>query len=295
MAQASQEALGTRGWRAGVRARGVAEIRSGVGGVARQWCGRLGQVANCQVAIYSGYVSRQGQTRVAQRLLLPTAWPKEKARLDKAGVPKAYRAYRTRPQVAWELWTQPGAGRPHSWRAGDDEMGRPDWLRRRLAAVGARDLWAVPAHTARRALETAPPESSGRGRPSQRPWHRVETWRQALGEAAWQRLDVRDGRQGPWVVEAVKRRVVARTHRRQQGEEETWVGRRSRHRDQPEGGQVDYSRSKAVPETPLGEGARVAKAAQRMEECLQRSQSAAGLAASAGRPWRGWQQQQTLS
>src|SRR6266852_571895 len=31
-------------------------------GVARQWCGRLGKVDNCQVAIYLGYVSRKGHT-----------------------------------------------------------------------------------------------------------------------------------------------------------------------------------------------------------------------------------------
>ena len=31
-------------------------------GVARQWCGRLGTVDNCQVAIYVGYVSSKGHT-----------------------------------------------------------------------------------------------------------------------------------------------------------------------------------------------------------------------------------------
>jgi SRSO17 transposase len=28
-------------------------------GVARQWCGRLGKVDNCQVAVYMAYVSRK--------------------------------------------------------------------------------------------------------------------------------------------------------------------------------------------------------------------------------------------
>ena len=60
-------------------------------GVARQWCGRLGKVDNCQVAIYLGYVSRQGHTLVDLRLYLPKKWTQDKARLDKAGVPKACR------------------------------------------------------------------------------------------------------------------------------------------------------------------------------------------------------------
>jgi SRSO17 transposase len=29
-------------------------------GVARQWCGRLGKVENCQVGVYMGYVWRKG-------------------------------------------------------------------------------------------------------------------------------------------------------------------------------------------------------------------------------------------
>ena len=33
-------------------------------GVARQWCGRLGKVDTCQVAISLGYVSRKGHTLV---------------------------------------------------------------------------------------------------------------------------------------------------------------------------------------------------------------------------------------
>ena len=62
-----------------------------VGG-ARQWGGRLGQVDNGHVAMDVGDVSSQGHPLGDQRLLLPTAWTQEKARLDKAGVPTASRA-----------------------------------------------------------------------------------------------------------------------------------------------------------------------------------------------------------
>ena len=264
-------------------------------GVARQWCGRLGKVDNCQVAMYLGYVSRKGHTLVDQRLFLPKEWTKDKARLDKAGVPNASRAYRTRHQLALEMLAKNGAGLPHSWIAGDDEMGRPSWFRRRLAALGERYLLAVPANTAMRDLATAPPEYSGRGRPGQRPWHSVETWSQSLGEESWQRIDVRDGSKGPLVVEAVTRRVVSRTHRRQPGDEEMLVVIRYRDRDQQAVVKVDYYLSNAVPETPLWEFARVAKAEHRIEECIQRSKSEAGLADDEVRNWTGWQHHQTLS
>jgi SRSO17 transposase len=247
------------------------------------------------VAIYLGYVSRKGHTLVDTRLSLPKEWTKDKARLDKAGVPKASRAYRTRHQVALELLANHGASLPHRWIAGDDEMGRPYWFRRRLDVLGEQYVLAVPSNTSIRDMEVEPPASSGRGRRPQRPWQQVEAWSQSLDAQAWSRIDVRDGSKGPLVVEAVKRRVVSRTHRRQQGAPETLVVLRYRDRDQAQVVKVDDYLSNAGPETPLGEFARVATAEHRIEEYLQRSKSEAGLADYEGRHWTGWQHHQTLS
>lgn len=131
--------------------------RESVGG-ARAWGGRLGQGDHCQGALSLGEVASQGPPRVDPRLSLPTAWTKETARRDKAGVPKASRASRTRPQVALERLAAPGASLRHRWLAGAAALGRPSWCRRRLAALAARSLLAVPAHPALRALETPLPE-----------------------------------------------------------------------------------------------------------------------------------------
>ncbi len=70
-------------------------------GVARQWCGRLGKVDNCQVAVFMGYVSSQEHALVDTRLFLPKEWTQDKARREKAGVPKEVR-YRTRHQLCWK-------------------------------------------------------------------------------------------------------------------------------------------------------------------------------------------------
>jgi hypothetical protein len=251
-------------------------------GVARQWCGRLGKVDNCQVAIHLGYVSSKGHTLVDPRLYLPKAWTKDTARLDKAGVPKASRAYRTRHQLALERLAEHGASLPQRWIAGDDEMGRPSWCRRRLAALDECSLLAVPSNTAIRDLETPLPAYRGKGHRPARPWHSVQAWSQALDATAWRHIDVRAGAKGPLGIEVVKRRAVSRTHRRQQGTEELLVVIRYRDRDQDKVVKVDYYLSNAVPETPLWELARVAKAEHRIEECLQRSKSDAGLILT---PW----------
>jgi len=98
---------------------------------------------------------------------------------------------------------------PHGWITGAAAMGRPYWCRRRLDGLGERSRLAVPGHTLIRALATALPAASRRGRRPRPPWPRVEAGRAALDESAWQRLDVRDGSKGPLGVEMVTRRVGA--------------------------------------------------------------------------------------
>ncbi len=57
----------------------------------------------------------------------------------------------------------------------------------------------------------------------------------------------------------------------------------------------DYHLSNAAAQTPLAEFARVAKAAHRIEDCLKRSKSEAGLGEYQVRNWRGWHHHITLS
>ena len=264
-------------------------------GVARQWCGRLGKVDNCQVALYLGYVSAMEHSLVDMRLYLPQEWTNDKARLDKAGVPQDCRGYRSRHQLALEMLQERGAALPHGWIAGDDEMGRPYWFRRRLAHLAERYMLAVPGTTLIRDQEVDPPAYSGRGRHPKRPWQRVDQWSASLPADAWTTIDVRDGAKGPLVVDLVKRRVVARTPQRQEGHAEVLVVSRYRERDSHKVVKVDFYLSNAEPTTPLVAFARVAKAEHRIEECLQRSKSEAGLADYEVRNWTGWHHHQTLS
>ena len=264
-------------------------------GVARQWCGREGKTDNCQVAVYMGYTSRKEHALVDMRLYLPKEWTQDKARCEKAGVPKERRRHRTRHQLCLEMLEAKGKLLPHSWIAGDDEMGRPYWFRRRLDRRHERYLLAVPSNTLIRDLDADPPAYSGRGRQPKRPWQRVDKWTASVEEDAWTEIEVRDGEKGPLVIEIVKRRVVARTPRRQEGHEEVLVVIRSGDREDRSVVKVDYHLSNAAPEVPLEEFARVAKAEHRIEECIQRSKSEAGLADYEVRNWTGWHHHQTLS
>lgn len=263
-------------------------------GVSRQWCGRLGKVDNCQVAVYMGYVSAEEHALVDMRLYLPKEWAKDQKRREKAGVPKSAR-YRTRHHLCLEMLEKHGDALPHSWIAGDDEMGRPYSFRRRLDRLGERYLLAVPSNTLIRDLESEEPPYSGHGRRPKRPWQRVDRWVASLPKGAWTRIDVRDGSKGPLVVEIVKRRVVGRNHRRQQGHEEVLVVIRYRDRENRRVVKTDYYLSNASADVELPEFARVAKAEHRIEECIQRAKSEAGLADYEVRNWKGWHHHQTLS
>jgi len=264
-------------------------------GVARQWCGRLGKVDTCQVALSLGYVSSRGHTLVDTRLYVPKEWTQDKARLDKAGVPNTHRGYRSRHQLALEMLSATGSQLPHGWVAGDDERGRPYWFRRRLASLGERYLLAVPGNTLMRDLSSPVPAYSGRGRRPTRPWQRLDHWSAARPPGSWKRLEVRDGAKGPLVVEIMTCPVVARTPQRQEGHREVAVVIRSLDRDEQDVVNIDFYLCNASCQTPLLDLARVAKAAHRIEECLQRGKSEAGLADYEVRHWRGWHHHQTLS
>jgi SRSO17 transposase len=261
-------------------------------GVARQWCGRLGKVDNCQVAVYMGYVSRVEHALVNVRLYLPKSWAGDKVRRKNAGIPPAVR-FQTRHAQALEMLAEVGHLLPHGWIAGDDEMGRSTRFRRDLSALGERYMLAVPSNTSVRDLEGERPAYGGRGAVPQRAFEQVRAWVANVPAEKWQRIDVRDAHRGPLVVEAVKTRVVAKTEGRRIGPEETLVVLRAPTEDGTL--KYDYYLSNASFDTPLREFARVAKAEHRIEECIQRGKSEAGLADYEVRTWSGWHHHQTLA
>jgi SRSO17 transposase len=261
-------------------------------GVQRQWCGRLGKIDNCQVAVYLGYASRTEHALADCRLYLPKEWAGDGPRRAESGVPKAVR-FRTRHELALQMLEEHGPVLPHAWVAGDDEMGRCGWFRRQLRLQGEQYLLAVPANTSVRDLAAPDPPYTGHGRRPRRPFTRVDRWCAALPETAWQTIEVRDGEKGPLVVQASRTLVQARTDGKASDEAELLVVFRERQGDG--GWKHDYLLANAPLATPPAEFARVFKAEHRIEESLQRAKSEAGLADYQVRTWEGWHHHQALA
>lgn len=261
-------------------------------GVARQWCGRLGKLENCQVGIYLGYVSRAEHALVDVRLYLPREWTRSRKRLNEAGVPKEVR-FRTRHELALEMLDQRGALLPHGWVAGDDEMGRCSWFRGELRQRGESYLLAVPSNTLVRDLAAPEPAYQGRGRRPAVPFQRVDRWCFALPQDAWETVEARDGEKGPLVVQAVRRLVQAKTEGRPSEVAELLLVFREQQADGS--WKHDYLLAHGPLGTSLVEFARVFKAEHRIEECLKRAKGEAGLADYQVRTWEGWHHHQTLS
>jgi SRSO17 transposase len=261
-------------------------------GVARQWCGRLGKVDNCQVGIYLGYVSRIDHALVDFRLYLPREWTRDRRRLRKAGVPPEV-GFATRHELALDLLDQHAGELPHAWVAGDDEMGRNSWFRQQLHARGESYLLAVPSNTLVRDLVASAPPSSGSGRKRRTPLVRAERWRATVPEASWETIEVRDGEKGPLVVQAVRTLVQARTEGQLSCAAETLVVFRQQQSDGT--WKHDYLLSNAIVPVSLAEFARVYQAEHRIEESLKRAKSEAGLGGYQVRTWEGWHHHQTLS
>ena len=260
-------------------------------GVARQWLGRFGKVDNGQVGIYLAYVSRKEHALVDVRLYLPQEWTRDYERRQKCAVPDGT-TFKTRHELALEMLHDKRDLLPHTWVAGDDEMGRSSKFRADLRDLQERYLLAVPCNTTIRDLD-GPRPIGQRSYELVRPFEQVRAWTQALPEGAWTHLEVRDGEKGPLTVQVATTRVLARDEDGCIGPDELLVVIRSLELNGS--WKTDYYLSNAAAETPRAELARVAKAEHRIEECFQRGKSETGMADYECRTWQGWHHHQTLS
>jgi len=256
-------------------------------GVARQWCGALGKVANCQASVVACYASRHGYTLVDRRLSLPEKWftPAYADRRARCGVPPEV-TFRTKPQVAGEIVATLRARRvlPFRYVTGDEGFGANTALLDQLAAADLIYLAEVP-HTTR---VWRPQEDDAA--PAGPPAVEVGALAAALPAAAWTRQLIKEGAKGP--LEADIARVRARATRDGQPGPDVWVVLRRSLGDAPT---LKAYLSNASADTPLATLVWLCGMRWPVETGILEAKGEVGLDHYEVRGWVGWHHHITLS
>jgi SRSO17 transposase len=71
-------------------------------GVDRQYCGALGKVANCQVAVTLDLGTEESSIPLDWALYLPEEWVEDPERRKRAGIPEGI-SFKSKPELALEL------------------------------------------------------------------------------------------------------------------------------------------------------------------------------------------------
>ena len=191
-------------------------------GVARQYCGTVGKVDNCQVGVFAGYVSENGYALVDKRLFIPEQWFRDEYRLrrNKCNLPEDT-VFRTKPQLAIEMLQAIREEKtlPFKYVLGDTiyggspefvnaveiltgvsyfvsvSKGTQCWLKRPMT-VTKQYRWGGKVRTKTVLVDTG-------SKPM-----RVDELAKNINDYFWYRRQVSEGTKGPIVYEFTRRQVI---------------------------------------------------------------------------------------
>lgn len=253
-------------------------------GVARQWCGRLGQVANCQTGVYLIGVTPAGSALLEHQLFLPESWTADAARRQKTRVPEDV-SFQTKPQIARQLLerTQANGHVKFDWVVGDEGYGRSgewfDWLE----SQNQRYVMEIPVQTSFAVSlpqQLTPDDSVQQA-------HAIAA---SLSPTAWKALALREGTKGPLAFEFARVRVYPVRHRRM-SDQPCWLLLR---RGFEAGSKIQYYVSNAAADVPLETMALVTGTRHRVEEFFEDGKGHLGMADYEARSWTSWHHHMSL-
>lgn len=273
-------------------------------GVARQWCGPLGKVANCQAGVVLVYASGKGYTLIDRRLYLPEDWfdDAHHDRWQKCGIPQDT-PFQTKPELGWAMLESviQRAVLPFQWVTMDEGFGRDTVLLNRLNTAEIWYMAEVP-HSTRgwrhRPQTHVPPPSSDMGRPPTRVQlvpgalkaQRIDALAKELTGKQWHRFTLQEGTKGPLVADiaAIRATVVEDSL---PGREEWFVFRRSVGRNPI----LKTYRCNAPTNTPLETLARLTSMRWPVEKTNEECKTELGMDHYEVRSWTGWHHHLTMT
>jgi len=251
-------------------------------GVARQYCGTVGKVENCQVGVFLAYGSRGGHALIDRRLYLPEAWAGDAERRRAAKVPEDV-PFLTKPAIARAMLARAlDAGVPCGWVLGDEVYGADRRLRAMLEERGKPYLLTVRSNDA---LEAELDGGVGR--------HEAAVLARALPPRAWRRLSAGAGTKGERLYDWARVRLLPPPDGGGDAPpRERWLLVRRSIADPAD---LAYFVVFAPAGLRLLDLARAAGRRWLVEECFEAAKQEVGLADYEVRSWRGWHRHVTLA
>lgn len=269
-------------------------------GVARQYCGTLGKIANCQVAVSLHWASAEASCPLVWRLYLPKEWIEDPERAEEVKLPPGT-VYRSKTELAleavdqalaWELPPLPVlADSAYGNHFGFRQALRERHLQYAVQVEPTTVVWSadpnVPVPASKRKKMGRPrkyPPLEALPRPES-----LEKIAQQLPPSAWHRVTWRQGSRGAQRSRFVMLPVWAAHGWREQAHPPRWM----------EWLLVEWPEGEKQPtkywlaqlgSQPLGlrRFVRIAKARWRIEQDYRELKEELGLDHYEGRQWLGW-------
>jgi len=265
-------------------------------GVAAQYCGSVGKIANGQVGVYLGYASRKGYSLIEGQLFMPEKWLEEEhaEQRQACGVP-ADLVFKTKPEIGLAL-LENALQRDNlsfSWVAADALYGDSPAFRDGVAATGKSYFTAIKENSL---IWCTPPKVhvpqwNGHGRHPTR--LRLRDTRKhpipvlqlvkKIQKQAWVQAVIKEGSKGPLVCDFAFLRVTESRGGLPAGE--LWLIIR-RNLDDPT--EIKYYFSNAPVSTPLQEFVRISGMRWPIETIFEEAKGEVGMDHYELRSWLGW-------
>jgi SRSO17 transposase len=271
-------------------------------GVARQYTGTLGKVANCQVAVTLQYATDREVFVLDAALFLTEAWGQDRERLRAAGVPDGV-GYQPKWRLALDLLAQARTNGVAGTVLADSAFGDVTAFRQELD----QERWPYAVQIGSTLVVVAAdqdfgsvPPYRGVGRPPTRP-AQVRPGAKATSVQAWAQARADDFRKVTW-WEGSKGKLASRfaawrvrpAHRLSAGQEPLSACWLLVEWPAGEAAPTKYFFSNLPPRTSLRQLVRTAKGRWWIEHSYKELKEELGLDHYEGRRWRGWHHHVTL-
>ncbi len=265
-------------------------------GVAYQYCGHLGKIANCQEGVFLAYTSRPGYSFLDERLYLPQGWFATDHRQQRkaCGLPESIH-FQTEGELALDMLQELNEHGvvPFQWVAYDESYGKNPVFSQKIAAMHKWYMAEVPSDT-RVWLRTPLVEEPGRGLMGRPRLHRrirrsasapeeLRVLVVNLPRTAWHRHLIHEGSKGPLKADFALLRVTP-IHDRLPAVRQWLICRRSLG-SQPE---LKFYLSNAPSSCSTQELIRVSGLRWPIETAFEEAKGEVGMDHYETRTWLGW-------